>query len=126
MIYCKKCNSINIAIIDKNFAHLKKEHCPAVKLNLLKIQYHCRDCESDWNFDPKASEIYSEYIDLKHKTALTAHDMKHNKTIHLSYTYINGNELMRRKELAKILFNEYKSHLNLNPENWHDIEFDAK
>ena len=124
MIHCKNCNSINIKVLNLDFARAVNQHDQAVKFNFSKRQFHCLDCETDWNSDPEAYKAYYEYADLLPRTTLVAHVMKPGGT----YTaqYIKPEELTRRKELAKILFDKYRSFLDIGAGEWYDIELDAK
>ncbi len=123
MVTCKNCKSTNVKVYDLNFAHRKREGEPSAKVGLSQYQFHCRTCQNMWEFDPEAKKVYFEYANLKPRTTLVAHVMKPDGT----YTpqYIKPEELMRRKELARMLSSTYKSHLNLDPGEWFEIERDA-
>jgi hypothetical protein len=123
MVYCSKCNSINIRVHDLGFAKKIQDGQLAPKFENSKQQFICDSCNHSWFSDPEAEKLYFEYVGLKERTTLVAKTMKPGGT----YTaqYINPQELMRRGELAKILFLKYKSYLDISPEEWYNIEFES-
>lgn len=124
MIPCKNCKSINVKVSSLDFARVKREGESAAKAGLPKNQFHCWDCGDEWFSDPEAYKVYFEYCDLKPRTTLVAEMIKPGDMYRVQH--VDSNELMRRKELAKILFAKYRSFLELEAGEWYDIELDAK
>lgn len=123
MVKCKNCKSIDVKVLDLNFARRKNEGEPTVKGNIFKKQFCCRTCGSEWYSDPEAEKLYFEYKDLKSRTTLVAQIVKRGEPYRVQY--IKPDELMRRKELAIILFDKYGSYLDIDPGEWYDIESDV-
>ena len=124
MIRCKNCNSINVKVSDMNFARTKRSGESSAKAGLPKKQFHCLDCKTTWGSDSEAYKLYFEYGDLRPRTTMVAQTMKPGGTY--TAVYIKPEELMRRHELAKILFDKYRSCLDLGAEEWYDIELDSR
>lgn len=125
MIYCINCSSINVQVKSMDFASRKIEGQASAKANNLpKNRFMCTDCQSNWNSDPEAYKLYFEYANLLPRTTIIAQVVRPGGPYVAQY--LNPDELIRRKDLAKILFSKYKSYLDLDAGEWYDIELDAR
>ena len=122
MVYCKNCKSINVKVSDLNFARIKPEGQHTVKHKHNKYSYFCWDCKHDWKSIPEVEQDYHRYLWLRDRTKMIARDMKDGS---IQEKYINSNELLERKELARKITKEYKHLLNISPGDWYDIEEDS-
>lgn len=125
MTYCINCNSINVQVKSVDFARKKMEGQASAKANTLpKNRFMCRDCGNNWDSDPEAYKLYFEYAGLLPRTTIIAQVMKPSGTYVVQH--LDLGELARRKELAKILFSKYKSYLDLDVGEWHNIKLDTQ
>lgn len=108
-----------------DFARVKPEGIPAEKHTLSKFSFWCHDCDHTWVSDPQSQRDYLDYVWLRDRTTMVAHDMGKDGSYQPSPT-IDGEELMRRDELAKKIISSYKHMLDLPPEEWLSIEEDAR
>lgn len=124
MIYCLSCNSLNVEVLETNFYSEKVGDDVSKELKIPNKEFYCQNCSNAWYSDPVAYKLYMEYLELIPRTTLIAQTIKSGG----SYTvqHIDYEGLVRRKELAKILSEKYKSYLDVNPGEWYEIERDAR
>ncbi len=72
----------------------------------------------------KFEEVYSEYKKLLVSTHIEAQILKPGQPYKVNY--IKPEELMRRKELANELVNDYKDFFEDKPAEWFDLVSDAR
>jgi hypothetical protein len=72
----------------------------------------------------KCEFLYEEYKKLKETTHLEAQILRPGQPYKVQY--INSDDLMRRKALAKELVENYKEYFKDKPGEWFDLESDAK
>ena len=124
MVICKECDSLDVRVNDGNFARTKREGEPSAVHTYNKKFFYCEQCESKWESTPEAEKDYLDYLWLKGRTTMLAHEMPRDG----SYgppAHIDGAELMRREELAKKLVESYRHLLDLAPDEWYEIEQDS-
>lgn len=123
MVRCKKCNSINIKVLDLNFAKRKNEGQPSAKAEDPKKEFYCYGCGDSWFSDPEAEKLYFEYKDLVPRTQMVAQTIKRGEPYKINY--IKPHELSRRIEIAKILKEKHQHDLELEAGEWFRIFQDA-
>jgi hypothetical protein len=72
----------------------------------------------------KFEDLYEEYKRLKIATHLEAQIGRRSQLYKIHY--INPDDLMRRKDLAKELVKNYKEYFEGKPAEWFDLKLDVR
>lgn len=124
MVQCKNCKSIKVIVRNGNFASRKNEGEPAQVHEFNKEYFLCEICEDSWESDGKGEKLYFEYLDLRRLTPTSVGNMGVDGSYSIA-PHIDWNNLVRRKELAKILSELHRHDLNLSAGDWWEIDQDA-
>lgn len=119
MIRCKNCKSIDIKINSLNFASRKNEGEPTKKDEPINKEYYCRSCSSTWFYDPKCEDLYNEYLKLKADTDLIV--KKVESGVSCIPPYSDKSKILRIKEIAKDLIENYQHILDIGLNEWNII-----
>jgi hypothetical protein len=125
MITCPQCQCFTVTVTNGNFAHAKVEGEPAFRQSYNRKLFYCENCEYKWQSTAEAERDYNEYVALRGRTEMLVRKMG----VDGSYgppVHIDGGDLILRDELAKKIIGLYRHLLDLAPDEWFEIEQDAR